>query len=132
MRTGKGAPNVSEQLRLEQRFRYRAAVQRDKRAVAPERVEMNRARDQLLARARFAANQHGAVRGRDALDGGKHLLHRLAAAKDVRKFVAAVQRALQQDIFLLEATRLEMLPDLQPQFVHAERLHRSEEHTSEL
>ena len=56
------------------------------------------------------------------LDGRKHLLHGVAAAEDVGKFVPAVERALQQQIFLLQAARLEVLPDLQPQLVHAERL----------
>ena len=34
----------------------------------------------------------------------------------------AVQRALQQQVLLLQTARLEVLPDLQPQLVHAERL----------
>ena len=47
---------------------------------------------------------------------------RVAAADDVGELVTRVQRALEQHVLLLQPARLEMLPDLQPQLVHAERL----------
>ena len=90
--------------------------------VAAQRVEVDRARHQVLAGARFAGDQHGAVGLGDGFDHAEHGEHRLAAADDVRELVARVQRALEQHVLLLQPVRLEVLPDLQPQLVHAERL----------
>ena len=50
------ALHVPEELGLEQRLRQRAAVQRDERPIAPQRVEVDGARDPLLARARLAGD----------------------------------------------------------------------------
>ena len=50
---GKRTSDVTEQLCFEQRFRYRAAVQRDEAVCAPRTVVMNRTRDDFFARSRF-------------------------------------------------------------------------------
>ena len=84
---GEGAAHVPEQLRLEQRLRHRAAVERHQRPLAPQRVEVNRLRDQLLAGARLAGQQDRAVGPGDGLDHLEHVEHRLAAADDVRELV---------------------------------------------
>ena len=83
---------------------------------------MDRARHQILAGAGFARDQDRAVRLRDRLHHAEDVEHRLAASDDVRELVARVERLLEQDVLLLQLRRLEVLSDLQPQFVHAERL----------
>ena len=49
---------VAEQLRFEQVFLQRGAVDLDEVARRPQRVVMDRAGDQFLARAGFAADEH--------------------------------------------------------------------------
>ena len=55
--------------------------------LAPQRVEVDRLRDQPLAGARLAGEQHRAVGARDRLDHLEHVEHRLAAPDDVRELV---------------------------------------------
>ena len=59
----------------------RRAVHLDERLVAPERGGAERPRDQLLAGAALAANQHRDVGVGDALDQVAHLGHPLAVAE---------------------------------------------------
>ena len=74
-RAGERAAHVAEQLRLEQRFGNRAAVDRDE-AIRPARaVVMNRARGQLLAGAGLARDQDRARRRRDGLEQLKQIAH---------------------------------------------------------
>jgi hypothetical protein len=54
LRAGEGASFVAEQLRLEELFRKRCAVDRNERAVFPRRVLVDQPRDHLLASARLA------------------------------------------------------------------------------
>src|SRR5439155_22887477 len=63
-RAGERALLVAEQLRLEQRLGQRRTVLRDERPAAPRRARVDRARDELLARAALALDEHcgGAVR----------------------------------------------------------------------
>ena len=63
------------------------------------------ARDQILADAAFAAEQHGGVGGRDALDEAEHRLHFVAARDDVFVFVAAAKRFAQVAVFLAQCVR---------------------------
>ena len=82
---------VAEQLRLDQAVGQRRAAHLDERLVGARRVVVDGVRDQLLAGARLAANQHGGV-GRGHL---RHLLvhlaHRPAGADDAREVVALLQ-----------------------------------------
>ena len=55
---GEGAALVPEELALEQVRRQRRAVDLDERPVAPRRSLVNGARDQLLADAALAADEH--------------------------------------------------------------------------
>ena len=57
--------DVAEQLGLEQVLGHRAAVDRDERLVLARARAVNRAREQLLAGARFARDQHARVGVRD-------------------------------------------------------------------
>ena len=61
VRAGEGAALVAEQLALDQRRRQRGAVDDDERPVAPAALAVERAREQLLARARLAEEQDGRV-----------------------------------------------------------------------
>ena len=54
-------------------------------------VDVDRVRDQLLAGAGLAAQEHGRVRRRDLLDLGEHLAQRGALADDVAEVELAVQ-----------------------------------------
>jgi hypothetical protein len=63
-RAGKRSALVAEELRLQHRLRQRRAVQADIRLLLARRVLMNGAREQLLARARLAAQQHRQVAAR--------------------------------------------------------------------
>ena len=64
---------VSEQLRVDQIGRNRAAVDPQKRPRGPPRAGVDRPGDHLLARAGFTENQHGRVGARHEL----YLLHDL-------------------------------------------------------
>ena len=67
-RAGECTGFVAEHLRLEHRLRQRAAIHRDKRLVTSRRQFMQTARDQLLARAGVAIDQHGCIGRRDIRD----------------------------------------------------------------
>src|SRR5205807_1472378 len=67
-RPGEGAALVAEQLAFEQGLGDRGAVEADERSLAAWAGKVDGAGDQLLARPRFAANQHGGVRRRNPAD----------------------------------------------------------------
>ena len=70
---------VAEELRFDERGRQRPAVDRDERPGAARARFMDRARDQLLAAAAFAAHEHGGLGGCDARDELKHGVDRRRA-----------------------------------------------------
>src|SRR5204862_2262013 len=65
---GKGTANVTEQFRFEQRFRNRAAVQRDESVRAPWTVVMNCPRRQFLSGAGLSSDEDGARCGGNGLE----------------------------------------------------------------
>ena len=68
-RSGERAGHVAEELGGEELGRRLRAVHRDERAPRARRTAMDRARDELLARARLAGDKHRrARRARDLLD----------------------------------------------------------------
>ena len=75
--------DVAEQLRLEQVLGHRAAVDRDERLILARARAMNRAREQLLARARFAGDQHARLGIRDHARLLQAAFHRGAARDDL-------------------------------------------------
>ena len=80
-RAGEGALLVAEELALEQLARDRGAVDRDERARRARRARLvDGARDQLLAGAGLAGDEHGRVGRRHPLD----LAHALWRAALVR------------------------------------------------
>ncbi len=86
---------VSEQLRFEQGFGQRGAIQGHERPFAPGAEVVNSPGDDLLAGPAFAAQQHRGTAGRHLVDLGKHLLHRLGHANDVVEPVFALELFLQ-------------------------------------
>ncbi len=86
-RTGERALLVAEQLALEQRLGQRGAVDLDERAVRAPAQAVDRARDQLLARAGLARDEHGRVGRRNALDQLQNRNERTAAADDFLEIV---------------------------------------------
>ena len=93
-RPGERAAHVAEELRLEQRVGERAAIDGDERPGLARAVEMNRARDELLARAALALDEHGRLRRGDAIEPREHGLHRGPVADEVRVVVASLERGL--------------------------------------
>ena len=86
---GEGAALVAEQLALEELGRQRRAVHLHERPVAPRRALVDGARDQLLADAALAADQHGDVAVGDLLDDLRDAAHLLAVAPDRAVLVVA-------------------------------------------
>ncbi len=76
LRAGECTALVAEQFGFQQVLRYRRGVDRDERRRGARAVPVQRARDQLLAGARFAGDQHRRVRMRQPSDRAKNFLHR--------------------------------------------------------
>ena len=75
-RAGEGALDVAEELALEQFARDRRAVDPDQRPVAAAARLVDGARDQFLAGAGFAGDQHAGVGRRHQFDLPQRLLDR--------------------------------------------------------
>ena len=82
-RAGEGALLVAEQDRLHEIVGDGAAIDRDERLGAPLALAVDGARDQFLADAGFALDQHRDGGGRGLLGGAQHALHARAAGDDV-------------------------------------------------
>src|SRR5262249_45439900 len=74
---------VAEELAFEQIERNRRGIQLDERAAAPRADVVNRARNQFLAGAGFALDEHRALSPRDQFDLFEHRLERRALADDL-------------------------------------------------
>ena len=81
---GEGAALVAEEFGFEQVLRDRRGVDGDEGTGGARTVAVQRARDEFLAGARLAGDQHGRVRLREAADRAKQLLHRRRLAEDFR------------------------------------------------
>ena len=85
---------MAEQLGLEELRSDRGSIERDERTIGARAVPMKRARDELLARARFAGNQHGKTRAREPADRAENLLHRGRLPEDAgNRRAGALRRA---------------------------------------
>ena len=60
-------------------------------------MEVNRARDEILAHAAFPSQQHRGPRGPHALNGGEDFLHGPAASDNIVELVAPPQLFFQFD-----------------------------------
>src|SRR5206468_2589873 len=113
LRIRERALRVTEQLALEQRLGHGGTVDRDERRVLAARALVDLARDDLLAGAALAGDQHRRIGGRDLIDQRVRLLHRrrctdetaaaprrchdLAQALDLAGQPAALRRAPDRD-----------------------------------
>src|SRR6185295_1754864 len=84
-RAGEGAPDMAEELALEQLARNGGAVDADQRPVAALARFVDGARNQLLAGAGLAADHHRSRGRRHQLDLAQRLLDRLALADDAAR-----------------------------------------------
>src|SRR5262249_22298613 len=82
-RAGERALDVTEQLPLEHARRERGAADGDERALVGIRRVVDRAGDELLAGARFAADQHGRAGRRHRADLLPDIADRRAPAEDL-------------------------------------------------
>ena len=90
------------------------------RSRLPQAVAVNRARDQLLADAALALDQHGRVGRRGAADRRHHLLQRRALADHL---MADFDVLLQRSVLVAQAALLERVADRHEQAIGAlERL----------
>ena len=85
IRAGEAAFDVSEQFRFEQRLGQAGAVQGDEGPIGSRRVDVNGSRDQILADAALAGDQHLRLAGRRAARHRQHFQHRGAGRDDVRR-----------------------------------------------
>ena len=82
-RTRKRPSCVAEQLRFEECFSERSAVDADKGRRCTRALVVDQADDEFLARATFAINENRCVEWRDAGRQFQHILHRLAPGDEV-------------------------------------------------
>ena len=109
-RAGEGALLVTEELRLDQLLRQRGAVHLHERALAASALEVDLARDELLARAVLAGDQHPGVGGPRHLDLLLEAHDRFGAAEDL---VRAQRLRAQTPVLGLEARALERVLERQ-------------------
>ncbi len=99
---------VAEQLGLGQRLGDGRGVERDEALVGARAVVVNRPRDQFLAGARLALDQHGAVHRRDQFERREDVLHRRALADDRVEAEAVAQLRPQFGVLLAQAAAFEL------------------------
>ena len=109
-----GALDVAEELGLEQLLGNGAAVDGDQGPLRAPTVVVECPRDQLLAGAALARDQHRALGVRDPLDHAEHASDRVALADDAVEFVAAPELAMQLAVLLLQPPVLDRLLDQRP------------------
>src|SRR5450432_171229 len=97
------AAPVPEQRRFEQRLGDGGAILRDERLALARPIEVNGARDELLARAALALDDDGERRVREAIEHAEQLEHARRAAHDVAVVVADGERLAVLSQLLLHA-----------------------------
>src|SRR5262249_7949787 len=117
-----GAALVTEQLRLEQRLGQRGAVDRDERLGGTARALVDRAGEELLARATLALDQHRRRRRRHLLDEHHRATEGRAATDDGALPQQIVEALLQQLVLPDQLAALERLVDELEQLLAPERL----------
>ncbi len=121
-RVGEGAALVAEQLALEQRVGDGGAVDRDEGALGARRVEVQRARHQLLAGARLAGDEHVRGRAGEAPHQREDVLHDRRASDDVLEAIRARDLAAEARHLGAQAALLERLLDRGREIVDLEGL----------
>src|SRR5258705_13933658 len=90
-RSGEGAAHMPEQLRFQERFWNRGAIESDEAGQAPRTVVMNRAGDDFFAGAGFPGNKNCAVGGRHGFKQLKHPRHSAALADHAFESVSLLE-----------------------------------------
>src|SRR5258708_3016052 len=121
-RAVEGAALVAEQLALEDRFGDRRAVDRHERPRRARRVLVQRAREQLLAGAALAEQQHGGLAGRRLADDVEHRAQGRRMADDRRAGGEAGEPRAQPPVLLKEPPPLQRLRHALEHRVPLERL----------
>src|SRR5262249_46466901 len=80
---GEGATLMAEQFALDETLRNRRTIDRHERRTPSRGFEVNRPRDQVLAGAALAQEQHGGIVGHAPADQFVNLLHRRTAPDDL-------------------------------------------------
>ena len=113
---------MAEQLRFQQVLRDGAAVDGDEGLLGARRPPVQLARDQLLARAGLARDQHRNVRGRHLLHLAEDVLHDLRGAEDLAE-AHALDPLLQRPVVELELVHQERVADEQRRLRREDREH---------
>ena len=121
-RAGERAPLVPKDLALHQMLGQGPAVERHERPPSAPAVGVNTARDQLLARAARAADEHVDIRIGDLLDRLEDLGHRRALANDVVEAEMPAQLLPQAAILLAQHPLGQRLLHRDHQMLWSERL----------
>src|SRR5207253_7460274 len=95
------------ELRFEQRFGYRAAIQRHEPLLPPRTAVMNGARDNFLPRSGLACDQDRAARRGNRFEKLKQPRHRPALADDAAELVALFELRAQVGILGFQSALLE-------------------------
>ncbi len=122
-RAGEGALLVAEQDRLHEIVGDRAAIDRDEGLGAPVALAVDGARDQLLADAGLALDQHRDVRRRGLLGAAQHGKHLWAAGDDVLERQRAGLAAFDAGKLVGERALFQRVAQRHLQPLGADRLH---------
>ena len=101
-RPGERALLVAEQLRRDELARNGRAIDADEGPRGARRSLVDRARDELLARAGLTGDQHGRIRRRDLGHVGEHRLQRRRRPDDLLEHRGPVHLVPQYQIFFVE------------------------------
>src|SRR6185436_17184045 len=121
-RAGEGALLVAEELGLEQVLGNRRAVDRDKRPVVARAERVEGAREQLLAGAALALEEHRRVGGGGAVQRHRDLLQLRVVADDLRRAAALRQLLAQDQVFGGQPPLRQRPLDHQQQVLRIDRL----------
>ena len=113
---------MPEQLRFQQICWDRSRVYRNKCFVRARRRGVNRFRDQLFARAAFAADQHRRSRRRHLRHQVEERQHLFALADNIGKTRTLLQRPFQLNVLFTQFPRFHRLRNLRKQFIVGPRL----------
>ena len=110
---------MPEQLVLQNLFGQSGAVEGEERPPHTLTFLMNRARDQLLTRARLAEDENTRIRVRHGVDHLIDAAHRLGLARELTVMREPFESRCQLAILLQERELVEQLRDLRLELVEA-------------
>src|SRR5215469_8065788 len=95
---GERALDVPKERRFQQVRWHRSSVHRNKGALPPRRVKVNRLGDQFFSRSTLSLEQDGRAAGCDLRHQIENLQHGLALAHDAFKVISLLERALELNV----------------------------------